>query len=535
MLRPGEVRVKFVSRRRFLRTAVASSACLIVPARALSQRGPAIVTSDRMRPQTPSGLQIGDVLADRAVIWSRTDRPARLIVERSFREDFADAVRLHGPLALEPSDFIARADLTGLPPDRDVFVRVVFEGLASGGTTSAPLEGRFRTAPARRRNVRFVWSADTAGQGFGINPDWGGMRTYEAMRHVQPDFFIHCGDTIYADAPIASTVTRADGTVWRNLVTAETSKVAETLREFRGRYAYNLLDECVRRFSAEVPQVWQWDDHEVLNNWFDIKDLSQDSRYSEKSVRLLAAYATRAFLDYAPMRPHGPDEAERVYRRVPYGPLLDVLVLDERSYRGPNSYNRQAQPGPDTAFLGTRQLAWLKQELRGSTALWKVISSDMPIGLVVPDSRDAEGRDTFDAVANGDGPPLGRELELADLLRFIKHERIRNVIWITGDVHYTAAHHYDPNRARFQDFDPFWEFVSGPLNAGSFGPNPLDDTFGPQVIFQRTPPAPNAPPSAGFQFFGQVDIDGASGEMTVTLKDVAGANLWARSLAPAPR
>ena len=67
-------------------------------------------------------------------------------------------------------------------------------------------------------------------------------------------------------------------------------------------------------------------------------------------------------------------------------------------------------------------------------------------------------------------PPRGRELEIADLLRFISDRRIRNVVWITGDVHYCAAHHYDPARAAFTEFDPFWEFVAGPLHAGTFGP-----------------------------------------------------------------
>ena len=56
-------------------------------------------------------------------------------------------------------------------------------------------------------------------------------------------------------------------------------------------------------------------------------------------------------------------------------------------------------------------------------------------------------------------------------------------MWLTADVHYTAAHYYDPNKAVFQDFEPFWEFVSGPLHAGSFGPNKLDNTFGPQLVY----------------------------------------------------
>ena len=133
----------------------------------------------------------------------------------------------------------------------------------------------------------------------------------------------------------------------------------------------------------------------------------------------------------------------------------------------------------------------------------------MPIGLIVWD--DFRAQRGAEAVAQGDdGPPLGRELEIAGLLRFIRDNDIANVVWLTADVHYTAAHYYDPNRAQFQEFAPFWEFVSGPLNAGTFGPNPLDATFGPQVVFQKAPPAGqfNLPPSAGLQFFGQVDIDG---------------------------
>jgi alkaline phosphatase D len=521
-------------RRQFLKTVLMSGASVAVPREATFAVGqaPAVITSDRMRAQVLSGIQIGDVLADRAVIWSRADRPSRLIVEYSPRADFADASRVRGPLAVEANDYTARVDLTGLPSEREVFVRVTFEDSSSGRTRSAPVLGRFRTAPARRRDITFLWSGDTAGQGFGINPEWGGMKMYETMRRVRPDFFIHSGDTIYADGPILAEVPQGDGTVWKNLVTEETSKVAESLREFRGRYTYNLMDEHVRAFSADVPQIWQWDDHEVLNNWSSSKDLAGDIRYREKNVQLLAARARRAFLEYAPMRHLRVGATQRIYRRVAYGPLLDVFMLDARSYRGPNTYNRQQTAGADTAFLGEAQLAWLKQELNRSRALWKVIGCDMPIGLVVADGRDAEGRQQFEAVANGDGPVLGRELELASLFSFVKERRIRNLVWITADVHYTAAHYHDPRHAQFEDFNPFWEFVSGPLHAGSFGPNALDDTFGPQVVFQKAPKTANAPPSAGFQFFGQVDIAGSTGEMTVTLKDLAGASLFVKRIEP---
>ena len=89
--------------------------------------------------------------------------------------------------------------------------------------------------------------------------------------------------------------------------------------------------------------------------------------------------------------------------------------------------------------------------------------------------------------AGHDGPPRGRELEIADLLSFIKHAGVRNTVWLTADVHYTAAHYYDPNKAAFQDFEPFWEFVSGPIHAGCFAPNELDSTFGPQLMYVKAP------------------------------------------------
>ena len=106
-------------------------------------------------------------------------------------------------------------------------------------------------------------------------------------------------------------------------------------------------------------------------------------------------------------------------------------------------------------------------------------------------------------------------------------------MWLTADVHYTAAHYYNPDKAQFQDFDPFWEFVSGPLHAGTFGPNELDNTFGPEVKFIKAPRGQaNLPPSAGMQFFGHVEIDGATGQMTVTLRDRDDVALWSTTLDP---
>jgi alkaline phosphatase D len=84
----------------------------------------------------------------------------------------------------------------------------------------------------------------------------------------------------------------------------------------------------------------------------------------------------------------------------------------------------------------------------------------------------------------------------------------------------------------FQDFEPFWEFVSGPIHAGSFPQNQLDNTFGPQLVYVKAPSVPNQPPSEGLQFFGHVAIDGATQVMTVTLKDWDDRALWSTTLEP---
>ena len=223
-------------------------------------------------------------------------------------------------------------------------------------------------------------------------------------------------------------------------------------------------------------------------------------------------------------------EPGRVYRRIAYGPHLDIFMIDMRSYRGPNTANDQAERSEATAILGRAQVDWLKRGLAASRATWKVIASDMPIGLIVRDGETA-----FEAVAQGKPALLGREHDIAEVLSAIKHLGVRNTVWLTADVHYTAAHHYSPDRATFQDFEPFWEFVSGPLHAGTFGPGELDTTFGPRAEFVKAPEAgqANLPPSAGLQFFGKVDIEGESGAMTVSLIDMADSVLWSTVLEPA--
>jgi alkaline phosphatase D len=504
-----------LTRRRFLATTASSAAITI-----LGGIAKPYLSRAADRPLITHGIQSGDVSVDSGMVWARTDRPARMLLEVATSDRFIDIRNAIAIDALPESDFTAKALLDDLPAGQDIFYRVRFEDLAYPTIIGETQVGHFRTAPSHRRSVSFAWSGDTAGQGWGIDESRGGMRSYATMLKNRPDFFVHSGDNIYADCPIEPQLKLPNGETWRNIVTEEKSRVAQSLADYRGNYKYNLLDANLRQFNAEVPTFAQWDDHEVANDWWP-GQIRPD--YANTNASLLAARGRRAFCEFMPVRQTFA-ETGRIYRKVPYGPLLDVFLLDMRSYRGPNDGRHDKVAGPASQVLGPAQVEWLKRSLMGSTATWKVIAADLPIGLV-----------SEDAIAQGDGMPLGREFEMADLLSFIKHAGVRNTVWITADMHYTAAHYYDPNRAVFQDFEPFWEFVSGPLHAGTWAPGELDNTFGPAALFQKGCSAEqgeNLAPCFGLQFFGHVAIDGATEVMTVTLKDVGDQNLWSTRIEP---
>src|SRR5919106_1493514 len=286
------------------------------------------------------------VFAAPGLVRARADRPSRMVVEVSDDPGFTRVRRVEGPVLTPDTDFTGKVRVRG--SGRTVHYRVTAEDL-HGHVASEPVTGSFRTPPARSEGVRFVWSGDVAGQGWGIDPDMGGMRIFRAMAERDPDFFLHSGDAVYADGPLTETVALPDGRTWRNLVTPEKLKVAETLAEFRGQYAYNLLDEHLRAFAAAVPQVNQWDDHEVTNNWYPGEVLADD-RYTEKRVDVLAERAFRAYHEWVPLDPRRALDG-RVYRRLPYGAHVELFVIDMRSYRDANSPNT----GQLERILGERQ------------------------------------------------------------------------------------------------------------------------------------------------------------------------------------
>ena len=450
----------------------------------------------------------GDITSTQAVVWSRSDRPATMIVEWATDPDFKAVRRVMGPLVSGETDLVGKTLLTGLVPDTRIHYRVRFEG----ERPSEWLTGSLATPPLDTvADIEFAWSGDTNGQGWGIDESRGGMPAFAAVAARRPDFFISVGDAIYGDDPILPVRPIEGAAPWRNVTTPSKLHAAETLEDFRGAHRYGRHSRQVRELTAHVPYFAIWDDHEVRNNWSP-GDLP------------LAVPARRAFIEYVPtlLSPIAPAP---MYRSMRWGPLLEIFFLDGRSFRTLNY-----PPPPAQAFLGSQQLAWLEGALAASTATWKVVACDMPLSLIVSEPAPGGG-ESFDAFANHDnGAPLGRELELAHLFAFLKAKRVKNVVWLTADVHYAAAHRYDPSRAAFKDLDPFWEFVAGPMHATAFPRKPFDDTFGPELAYTSADGTTFGSPADGQQFFGMVRIDGKTRALKVTLVDARGRDLYSQDL-----
>ena len=359
---------------------------------------------------------------------------------------------------------------------------------------SAPAAGRLRTAPSNARTITFAWSGDEAGQGWGINPDIGRHADLRGdARRPSPDFFIHSGDNLRRrpDPGRGQAPRRHD---LEEPVTEAKAKVAETLDEFRGNFALQPARREHARFNAEVPMLIQWDDHEVHNNWYPGQILADD-RYTEERVAARRP-GRRAMFEYTPIaarrrRPPSGSTARSATARCWTSSARHAHLSRSEHAEPPD------RPRPRAAFLGPEQLRWLKRALRDSTARpgrsSPATCRSASWSRTAPDEPEAPSRPGPTATPAAAGP-RARARRAAP--RSSSATRISNVVWLTADVHYAAAHHYDPARAAFTDFDPFWEFVAGPLNAGTFGPGQIWTAPSGRTCRYRACPGHEAEPPA---------------------------------------
>ncbi|HET9961077.1 MAG TPA: alkaline phosphatase D family protein [Nitrospiraceae bacterium] len=426
----------------------------------------------------PQGVAIGDVTSTSAIVWLRTARPAPVLVEYRPKERPLGAEEwaqskvwrsLEGDT--EPGrDLTLKLELSGLEPATSYLVRLSRKQLGPADPSmGSSLTAEFKTLPSStsRVPVVFGWSGDLGGQ----TKCRTGSESYPIFSLVQrrsPDFFLFLGDTIYADEVCGPP----------NFPGSEFK--ANTLQQYRAKHRYQRGSMPLQRFLAAVPVYVTWDDHDVRNNFAGPFDPQMpDGR--------------QALLDYWPIREPS-DDPHRLYRRVRVGADLELFVLDTRQYR-----HRNAEPdGPAKTMLGIVQRDWLLEGLRTSDATWKVIASSVPLSNPKPGTASEPGQDGWAGGADG----TGFETELGVIARTIADRSIRNVVWLTGDVHFVQGLAYDVDGDGLIDFH---EFTAGPLSAATGRLLPTRSPFATRSFISE----------AGFQNFGLVKVDGGSFAVTV--------------------
>jgi alkaline phosphatase D len=416
------------------------------------------------KPFISHGVASGDVTDSSAVLWARTNRPANVQFEISTDVSFKQHSIVKTSHADAEYDFAVNVNINGLKPDTTYYYR------AHAVSSDYTMNGSFKTAPDQNslKQVTMVWGGDTGGQGE-IPP----YKAFQAMASLNPDFFLFSGDTIYAD----------------NKTPAVPNPPSQTVQDFWAKYKENRTDAGLRSLLQKTGTFAIWDDHEVTN------DFSGPSQP-------LTPTGLRAFKDYWPISSER-SSADKLYHKYSWGNSMDMIILNNRGYRSPNTM----ADGPDKTMLGEEQVKWLEQQLLESDSKVKFVATSVPIS--VPTGK-ATARDGW---ANGNqvnpNDPTGYENEFRKISDFIIEKGIKNVFFVTTDVHFAEVIKYDANQDGKTDYH---ELISGPIGAVKINPGTLDPTFGPERLYAE----------GNFFNFGVFRVDPATKQATVEIRDENG-------------
>ncbi|ULA63746.1 MAG: Phosphodiesterase/alkaline phosphatase D [Nitrospira sp.] len=431
----------------------------------------------------PQGVTVGDVTAQGALLWVRTEGPALVQVEwapPSVWEAASKMASAVSPVARTArmmtgpeTDFTVTIPLEGAVPETRyryyVLVGPIVDGVIPVDARVAA-RGEFTTLPAAQHSVPvvFAWSGDLGGQQR-CRQGFGGYSIFDVMRNQDPDFFLFLGDTIYSDDTCASPPNEP-GADFK----------ASTLTEYRTRHRYQRGAESLRRFLETVPVYAIWDDHEVRNNFAGPFDDQMPA-------------GRQALREYWPIASPSGDPS-RMYRSVRYGADLELFILDTRQYRSRNA----DQDGPAKTMLGAVQLSWLLEGLAHSTATWKVVATSVPLSIPKGGGASVPG---YDGWAGGpDGTGFERERQV--IVDAILGQKLKNVVFLGGDVHWVQANAYDPDQDGVIDFH---EFIAGPLSARHGRVTAASETLHPTRLINE----------GGYDNFGLVRITKTTFDLTV--------------------
>ncbi|MFJ1591193.1 alkaline phosphatase D family protein [Kitasatospora albolonga] len=473
------------SRRTVVRAAAATAAALpVLSATADADASAPASASAPSEAAAPApaflhGVASGDPLPDGVLLWSRVtpepgaepgsgrgaDTPVRWEVaeDREFTATAASGATLASAL----SDHTVKADVRGLRPATTYYFRFTAGGQGPGGGEVHSPTGRTRTAPAV--------GADVAGLRFGVVScaNWE-AGWFSAYRHLaaRPDLdaVLHLGDYLYEYA--------TGGYPTQGAALREHRPAHEILdlADYRARHGNYKTDADLQSLHAAHPVIAIWDDHEFANDAWS-GGAQNHTPGTEGVWEQRVAAAKQAYFEWMPVRA---STEGTVYRRLRFGRLVDLHLLDLRSFR-----SRQASIGsgavddPERTITGRAQLDWLKAGLAGSDAVWKLVGTSVMISPVAFGALPAH---LLEPLAGLLGLPKeglavnvdqwdGYTDDRRELIGHLRERGITDTVFLTGDVHMAWANDV-PVRAAAYPLSPSaaTEFVVTSVTSGN-----LDD------------------------------------------------------------
>ncbi|MDX2729436.1 MULTISPECIES: alkaline phosphatase D family protein [unclassified Streptomyces] len=424
------------SRRTLVKAAAATAVVTPVLGAATSARaadGPAFL----------HGVASGDPLPDGILLWTRvtptpdavpgSGRGADTAVRWEVAEDkeFARIVAQGSTVAEAASDHTVKADVRGLAPATTYWFRF---SAGDGGAVRSPA-GRTRTAPAP--------GTATPGVRFGVvscaNWESGYFSPYRHLAaRADLDAVLHLGDYIYEYAsgsyPDAKYVVRPH----------EPRNEILTLADYRTRHGHYKTDADLQTLHATHPVIAIWDDHEFANDAWS-GGAENHTPGTEGAWADRAAGAKQAYFEWMPVRA---STEGTVYRRLRFGNLADLHLLDLRTFRSQqSSIGNGSVDDPDRTITGRAQLDWLKSGLAGSDATWKLVGTSVMISPVafgsvpahllaplagllgLPEEGLAVNVDQWDGYTD----------DRKELITHLRDRSITNTVFLTGDIHMAWA------------------------------------------------------------------------------------------------
>ncbi len=389
------------------------------------------------------GVATGDPTPSGMIFWTRVSgvsapTPVTLEIYRDEALKQLDSTRC--ATASENRDYTVKIDVEGLQPATTYWY--VFKTGAAQSRT-----GRTRTAPAGdAQAIRFgVVSCSSMAHGF--------FNAYAQLaKRKDIDAILHLGDYIY----------EYGNGQYGDVRTYEPATEIVTLKDYRTRHGhYKKTDADLQNLHALFPFVTIWDDHESTNNSY--RDGAENHTEGEEgSWPQRKSWAQQAYDEWMPIRLPEAGNPSKIWRRLRYGNMLDIFMLDTRLFDRDLESSTPVNPVEGTAraedrkLIGKQQMDWLTDGLKTSTSTWKVIGNQVvfhqwsvkpgPDGKVPAPLQSLVGPSGLNGDA-WDGYVAERKRITAVLRGDNGGKKVNNTVILTGDVHssWVADITDDPN------------------------------------------------------------------------------------------